>query len=99
MMKLADMADMADMAEKGPDVDGRCGRWLLREGAYSAAEQPQRLPRSHLEGTRAGTVDLQIPKLRRGSYVPEFLEPRRTAAKALAAVIQEGYVHSVSHAQ
>ena len=46
--------------------------------------------------TRAGTVDLRIPKLRKGSYFPAFLEPRRTAEKALAAVIQEAYVHGVS---
>ena len=39
--------------------------------------------------TRAGTVELRIPKLRKGSYFPSFLEPRRTAEKALVAVIQE----------
>src|ERR1700728_85742 len=46
--------------------------------------------------TRAGTVELRIPKLRRGSYFPAFLEPRRMTEKALAAVIQEAYVHGVS---
>jgi putative transposase len=46
--------------------------------------------------TRAGRVELKIPKLRQGSYFPGFLEPRRTAEKALAAVIQEAYVHGVS---
>jgi putative transposase len=46
--------------------------------------------------TRAGSVDLKIPKLRQGSYFPGFLEPRRTAEKALAAVIQEAYVQGVS---
>ena len=46
--------------------------------------------------TRAGRIDLSIPKLRKGSYFPSFLEPRRTAEKALAAVIQEAYVHGVS---
>jgi putative transposase len=46
--------------------------------------------------TRAGTVELRIPKLRKGSYFPSFLEPRRMAEKALAAVIQEAYVHGVS---
>jgi len=46
--------------------------------------------------TRAGSVDLKIPKLRSGSYFPGFLEPRRTAEKALAAVIQEAYVQGVS---
>jgi transposase-like protein len=46
--------------------------------------------------TRAGTVELRIPKLRKGSYFPAFLEPRRLAEKALAAVVQEAYVHGVS---
>ncbi len=36
--------------------------------------------------TRAGTVELRIPKLRRGSYFPGFLEPRRMAEKALTAI-------------
>ena len=46
--------------------------------------------------TRAGTVELRIPKLRRGSYFPGFLEPRRMAEKALTAVIQEAYIQGVS---
>jgi putative transposase len=46
--------------------------------------------------TRAGKVDLKIPKLRSGSYFPGFLEPRRTAEKALTAVIQEAYIQGIS---
>ena len=46
--------------------------------------------------TRAGDVGLQVPKLRRGSYFPSFLEPRRATEKALVAVIQEAYIHGVS---
>src|SRR5579875_2737556 len=46
--------------------------------------------------TRAGTVELRIPKLRKGSYFPGFLEPRRMAEKALTAVVQEVYVQGVS---
>ena len=46
--------------------------------------------------TRAGTVELKIPKLRKGSYSPGFLEPRRMAEKALTAVIQEAYIQGVS---
>ena len=46
--------------------------------------------------TRAGTVELRIPKLRQGSYFPGFLEPRRLAEKALTAVIQEAYIKGVS---
>ena len=46
--------------------------------------------------TRAGSVELHIPKLRKGSYFPSFLEPRRMAEKALTAVIQEAYIQGVS---
>ena len=46
--------------------------------------------------TRAGSVELRIPKLRKGSYFPGFLEPRRMAEKALTAVIQEAYVQGIS---
>jgi transposase-like protein len=46
--------------------------------------------------TRAGTVELRIPRLRTGSYFPGFLEPRRMAEKALTAVIQEAYVQGIS---
>jgi putative transposase len=46
--------------------------------------------------TRVGTVELRISKLRRGSYFPAFLEPRRTAEKALTAVIQEAYIQGIS---
>src|SRR4051812_23927569 len=46
--------------------------------------------------TRAGTIELQIPKLRRGSYFPSFLEPRRRSEQALLAVIQQCYVCGVS---
>ena len=46
--------------------------------------------------TRAGTVELRIPKLRKGSYFPAFLQPRRLAEKALTAVVQEAYVQGIS---
>ncbi len=46
--------------------------------------------------TRAGSVELRIPRLRKGSYFPSFLEPRRMAEKALTAVIQEAYIQGVS---
>ena len=46
--------------------------------------------------TRAGTVELRIPKLRKGSYFPSFLEPRRMAETALTAVIQEAYIQGIS---
>jgi transposase-like protein len=46
--------------------------------------------------TRAGTVQVAVPKLRKGSYFPSFLDPRRASEKALVAVIQEAYVQGVS---
>ena len=46
--------------------------------------------------TRAGTIGLNIPKLRKGSYFPSFLEPRRMAEKANTAVIQEAYIQGIS---
>ena len=46
--------------------------------------------------TRAGTVDLRVPRVRDGSYFPALLEPRRRAERALAAVVQEAYVQGVS---
>jgi putative transposase len=46
--------------------------------------------------TRAGAVELRIPKLRKGSYFPFFLEPRRLAEKALTAVIQEACIQGIS---
>lgn len=73
----------------------------VRTGASPGARTPERS--NHRNGyrerawdTRAGRIELAIPKLRKGSCFPSFLEPRRTAEKALAAVIQEAYVHGVS---
>jgi putative transposase len=46
--------------------------------------------------TRAGAVELRIPKLRKGAHFPGFLELHRMAEKALTAVVQEAYVQGVS---
>ena len=46
--------------------------------------------------TRAGTIDVAVPKLRQGSYLPSFLEPRKRHEQALVAVVQEAYVNGVS---
>lgn len=46
--------------------------------------------------TRVGRLELQIPKLRSGSFYPSLLEPRRRIERALLAVVQEAYVHGVS---
>jgi putative transposase len=46
--------------------------------------------------TRAGTVELSVPRVSDSSYFPSLLEPRRRAERALSAVVQEAYVHGVS---
>jgi putative transposase len=71
-------------------------------GARWGEVSPERL--NHRNGyrqrpfdTRVGSVDLAIPKLRRGSYFPDWLlDPRRRAEKALVAVVAECYVRGVS---
>ncbi|PTR05753.1 mutator family transposase [Cereibacter azotoformans] len=65
----------------------------LRTGAAKGARSPLREAqrngyRERDWDTRAGRIALEIPKLRKGSYLPSFLEPRRTAEKALVAVFQ-----------
>jgi transposase-like protein len=52
--------------------------------------------RRRLLSTKAGDVELQIPKLREGSFYPSLLEPRRRIDRALWAVIMEAFVHGVS---
>ena len=73
----------------------------VRTGAAHGEREPARLVqrngyRARAWDTRVGRIDLEIPRLRRGSYLPSFLEPRRTAEKALTAVIQEAYIQGVS---
>jgi putative transposase len=46
--------------------------------------------------TRAGTIELAIPRVRQGSYLPSILEPRRRAERALTAVVAQCYVEGVS---
>src|SRR5579864_5202300 len=70
-------------------------------GAAYGEKNPERLVqrngyRERDWETRAGTVELRIPRLRKGSYFPGFLEPRRLAEKALTAVIQEAYIQGIS---
>jgi putative transposase len=91
---LRDMLQFVAQRMMDMDVESLCA-------AFYGERSPERLNsrngyRERLWETRAGSVDLKIPKLRKGSYFPGFLEPRRTAEKALAAVIQEAYIQGVS---
>jgi transposase-like protein len=70
-------------------------------GAERGERSPERL--THRNGyrgrswsTRAGEIELAIPKIRRGSCFPSFLEPRKRSEQALVAVVQEAYVAGVS---
>jgi transposase-like protein len=70
-------------------------------GAGHGERSPERLThrngyRSRRWDTRAGELELAIPKIRRGSYFPSFLEPRRRSEQALVSVIQQAYVCGVS---
>ena len=80
--------------------DGGRGRELI--GAEHGERRPEDRA-THRNGyrprrwdTRAGEIELQIPKLRQGSYFPSFLEPRRRSEQALVAVVQQAYVCGVS---
>src|SRR5215210_1449900 len=87
---------LAFAAERLMDLDVEA-----KTGVPAGVRSPERL--NHRNGyrerawdTRAGRIDLAIPKLRKGSYFPSFLEPRRMAEKALTAVIQEAYIQGIS---
>ena len=76
------------------DVEALCG------APYGERRVPERTSRNgyrdRASETRTGAIDLRVPKLRKGSCFPGFLEPRRTAENALTAVIPEAYIHDDS---
>jgi len=76
------------------DVEGRCGAGYDEQSAERVTSRNGY--RERTRDTRTGSVELMMPKLRRGSYLPEFLEPRRTTEKALTALIHEAYVQGIS---
>ncbi len=77
-------AEVTELA--GAGLNERSEDRLVRRNGYR--------PRSF--DTRVGRLELEIPRLRRGSYFPSFLEPRRRSEQALVAVVAEAYVNGVS---
>jgi putative transposase len=107
MMSLRTLLEKSSDADLLREMVGFATQRLMElevEGLTGAAygeRSPERINqrngyRDRVWETRAGAVELRIPKLRRSSYFPGFLEPRRMAEKALTAVIQEAYIHGVS---
>lgn len=91
---LREMLEFATQRLMEFDAENRCGAPYGERGVPRANSRNGYRDRTW--ETRAGAIDLKIPKLRQGSYFPGFLEPRRTAEKALVAVIQEAYIQGIS---
>src|SRR4029079_5474238 len=100
------------LVDEHADVLRESVRWLAQQlmevevceliGAEHGERRPQDRA-THRNGyrarrwdTRAGEIELQIPKIRQGSYFPSFLQPRKRSEQALVSVVQQAYVCGVS---
>jgi putative transposase len=92
---LREMVSMVVQALMSADADSKCG---APYGERSEGRVTKRNGyRNRRWDSRVGTISLAIPKLRRGTYFPDWLlEPRRRAEKALTQVVAECYVRGVS---
>ena len=91
---LKDLAEAVLQKLMDYDVDNLIGAGRYERSDGRTTQRNGYRPRE-LE-TRLGTLELKIPKLRKGSYFPGFLEPRKTTERALVAVIQEAWIQGVS---
>jgi len=92
---LREMVRTFVQALMSAEADAVCGAPYGERSGYRVNRRNGYRPRRW--DTRVGTIDLEIPKLRRGSYFPSWLlEPRRRAERALVQVVAECYVRGVS---
>ena len=92
---LREMVRCFAEALMGAEADALCGAGY---GERSTERTNRRNGyRERRFDTRVGTIDLAVPKLRAGSYFPDWLlQPRRRAERALVAVVAECYLAGVS---
>ena len=107
---VSDLLEALNVGE-GTDLVRELARWALQQlieleaatkigaGAWERTDERTTHRNGHrprVLSTKAGDLTLGIPKLRKGSFFPEILEPRRRIDQALYAVVMEAYVHGVS---
>lgn len=101
LLRKAEMAGDVDFLRDGVRILGQT-LMDLEVSQHLRAEKNERTPErtGHRNGystrqwdTRVGTVDLQVPRVRDGSFFPSLLEPRRRAERALVGVGDDGGGH------